>query len=141
MHRKWIVIAAVLGLTGVASGAFGAHALKARISPEKLASFEVGVRYQMYHALALLAVAWVISIRPSWAAKAAGVCMTIGVVMFSGSIYGLSLTELRWLGPVTPIGGMLMMIGWVMLAMAGGSVGNKGMPSATSGDLHEREVG
>lgn len=123
MHRKWIVIAAVLGLTGVAAGAFGAHALKSRITPEKLTSFEVGVRYQMYHALALFAVAWVISKRPSRAATAAGVCMTIGVAMFSGSIYGLSLTEQRWLGPVTPIGGALMMVGWLMLGIAGAKAG------------------
>lgn len=119
MHRKWIVIAAVLGLIGVAAGAFGAHALKARISPDKLASFEVGVRYQMVHALALLAVAWVMSIQPSRAAAAAGVCMTVGVALFSGSLYGLSLTEQRWLGPVTPIGGTLMIVGWLMLAIAG----------------------
>jgi len=119
VHRKWIVIAAVLGLIGVAAGAFGAHALKARISPDKLASFEVGVRYQMVHALALLAVAWVMSIQPSRAAAAAGVCMTVGVALFSGSLYGLSLTEQRWLGPVTPIGGTLMIVGWLMLAIAG----------------------
>ena len=131
MHRKFIIIAAMLGLTGVAAGAFGAHALKQHLAADKLAAFEVGVRYQMYHALALLALAWVTSLRPSRAATAAGFCMIFGTVMFSGSIYGLTLTEQKWLGPVTPIGGTVLMVGWLMLAIAAAKT-NRG--STAQGD-------
>ncbi len=118
MSGKWIAVAAVNGLIAVALGAFAAHGLKGRLDEAKLASFEVGVRYQMYHALALLAAAWVMSVRPSGAATAAGVLFLIGVVLFSGSIYGLSLAGWKWLGPVTPLGGVCMIVGWLMLAIA-----------------------
>ena len=120
MGGRWVTVAAINGLLAVALGAFGAHVLKGRLEPAQLSSFEVGVRYQMYHALALLAVAWVISNRPSRAARAAAIFMLIGVILFSGSIYGLTLASWRWLGPVTPIGGVCLMIAWVLLAWAGG---------------------
>ena len=118
MERKWIAIAAITGLVAVGLGAFGAHGLKDRIEPDQLAAFEVGVRYQMYHALALLGVAWVMARHPSRAASAAGASMLLGVLLFSGSLYGLSLTPWRWLGPITPIGGLLLMVGWALLAVA-----------------------
>jgi len=121
MAGKWVMIAAINGLLAVALGAFGAHVLKDRLEPAQLSSFEVGIRYQMYHALALLAIAWVMTVRPSRSARAAAVFMLIGIILFSGSIYGLTLASWRWLGPVTPIGGMSLMIGWLLLAWAGGT--------------------
>ncbi len=119
MTSVWIVAAGITGLVGVGVGAFGAHALKERVDAAQLVTFEVGVRYQMYHAIALLGVAWVAHTMPSRVVAAAGACMVIGVVLFSGSIYGLVLAKWRWLGPATPIGGMLLMVGWLLLAIAG----------------------
>lgn len=117
MQGRWVAIASAMGLLAVAAGALGAHALKDRLEPDDLTMFEVAVRYQMYHALALLAVAWVASVRPSKAASAAGYCMLLGVVCFSGSIYGLVFLKWRWLGPITPTGGVLLMAGWFLLAV------------------------
>lgn len=119
MHRIVIALAATNGLIAVIAGAFGSHALKSRLDTGELATFDVAVRYQMYHALALMAVAWVMSIRPTRTASAAAICMLVGIVLFSGSIYGLSLFKWRWLGPVTPIGGVSLIAGWVLLAIAG----------------------
>ncbi len=119
MHRTWIFIASLTALIGVILGAFGAHALKGRLEPSMLASYEVGVRYQLYHALGMLAVAWVMSMAPSRLAQAAALCMLVGVLLFSGSIYGLALGGWKWLGPVTPIGGLTLMIGWLLMAIAG----------------------
>ena len=118
MKGRWVAIAGVTGLIAVAAGAFGAHFLKDRLSPDDLANFEVAVRYQMYHALALLAVAFVASMRPSRAASASAVCMVLGVVLFCGSLYGLALMDWRFLGPVTPIGGVLFICGWLLLVVA-----------------------
>ena len=122
MRRRWVMIGAILGMTAVAGGAFGAHALKDRLDAEALANFQVGVRYQMYHALALIGVAWVASLRPSRVADAAGVCMLCGVLCFSGSLYGLVLLHWRWLGPVTPLGGTLLITGWLLLAIAAAKI-------------------
>lgn len=119
MGNGWLAVAGVTGLTAVAAGAFGAHALKSRLEPSDLAAFEVGVRYQMYHALALLVVAFLRGQRPSAAMSTAAWCMLIGIVLFSGSLHGLSLLKWKWLGPVTPIGGLFMMIGWAALMVAG----------------------
>ncbi len=118
MHAGWAAIAVINGLIAVALGAFGAHGLATRLDAARLATFEVAVRYQMYHALALFAVAWVLSVRPSRAAFAAGVCMLVGIVLFSGSLYGLTLTTWGWLGPVTPAGGVSFLAGWLLLAVA-----------------------
>jgi len=125
MYGKWIGLAALNGLIAVEAGAFGAHALKSRLSADQLATFDVGVRYQMYHAVALLAVAWVISIHPSRLATGAGVCMAVGIVLFSGSLYGICLGQWRWLGPITPLGGLFLMAGWLLLAIAGFQVATK----------------
>lgn len=118
VYSRWIIVAAVLGMTGVAAGALGAHALRTRLDPDALLTFETAVRYQMYHALALLAVAWVMKEKPSTRASASAVCMLLGVLLFSGSLYGLVLQGWRWLGPVTPVGGLLLMAGWFLLALA-----------------------
>jgi uncharacterized membrane protein YgdD (TMEM256/DUF423 family) len=108
---------ALSALVAVAAGAFGAHALRARLSPHLLAVFETGARYQMYHALALLAVAWLAAVRPGansvvWA----GGLFLLGTVVFSGSLYTLALTGQRWLGAITPLGGVAFLAGWVCLA-------------------------
>ncbi len=116
MDRLFALAGAKLALLAVALGAFGAHALRARLSPEDLAIFETGVRYQMYHALALFAVAWAASRWPGTAVNAAGWMFIVGVLIFSGSLYALVLTETRWLGAVTPVGGVVLILGWGLLA-------------------------
>lgn len=112
-------IAAVLGGLGVAIGAFGAHGLKQRLSdPELLAVFETGVRYHFYHTLALLAMTAISGLWVSRWATVAGWAFVLGVVIFSGSLYVLALTNLRMLGAVTPIGGVAFIVGWACLFMA-----------------------
>ena len=108
------------GFLGVALGAFGAHALKARLSPDLLAVFETGVRYQMYHVFALAAAAWGYARWPGRAFVAAGWLFVAGIVMFSGSLYLLALTGMRVLGAVTPLGGLAFLAGWLCLAWGAG---------------------
>ena len=118
--RFFAVAGAVSAFLAVAAGAFGAHALRARLSPDLLAVFETGARYQMYHALALLAVAWLTATRPGGhAAVWAGTLFLLGTVVFSGSLYVLALTGLRWIGAITPLGGVAFLAGWGCLAWAG----------------------
>ena len=109
---------ALLAFLAVAAGAFGAHALRARLAPDLQAVFETGARYHMYHALALFAVAWAQAQWASGWSTAAGWLFIAGVVIFSGSLYLLALTGVRWLGAITPIGGVAFLAGWVCLAMA-----------------------
>ena len=116
MDRLFALAGAKLALLGVVLGAFGAHALRERLSPEDLAIFETGVRYQMYHALALFAVAWAASRWPGTAVNAAGWMFIVGVLIFSGSLYALVLTDTRWLGAITPVGGVALILGWALLA-------------------------
>ena len=118
MDRTFLLIGSILGFLGVAFGAFGAHALRARLSPEMLAVFETGVRYQMYHAFALLIVA--AAIGHAGTARLlvlAGWLFFVGVVLFSGSLYVLALTGVGMLGAVTPFGGLLFLLGWALLAL------------------------
>ena len=116
MDRMFAVSGAVLAAVAVSLGAFGAHALRARLSTADLATFEVGVRYQMSHALALFVVAWAVSRWPSGIVNAAGWLFILGIAVFSGSLYVLVLTGQRWLGAVTPLGGLALIVGWVLLA-------------------------
>lgn len=116
MDRFFFVLGSISAFIGVAVGAFGAHALREKLSPELLNAFEVGVRYQIYHALAMLAVAWAGSHWPSSNVAVAGWLFFVGTVLFSGSLYGLSLTGLRWLGLVTPVGGLMFLAGWLYAA-------------------------
>jgi len=115
---KWLSIAAVIGMVAVIAGAFGAHFLEKRLSPEDLEIFETGARYQMYHALALVASAWMCSKYPSKLASGSAIAFLIGIIIFSGSLYALTLLGLRWLGAITPIGGASMIVGWLLLAIA-----------------------
>ena len=113
--------AALAGFLGVALGAFAAHGLKTTLAPEMLAVFETGVRYQMYHAFAMLAAALGFA---RWQARGfafAGWLFAAGIVVFSGSLYLLALTGVRWLGAVTPIGGLCFLAGWALLAWAAAS--------------------
>jgi uncharacterized membrane protein YgdD (TMEM256/DUF423 family) len=114
--RLFFALGSSLALLAVAFGAFGAHALKSRLSPDLLATFEVGVRYQMYHALALLAVAWACTRWPGPWVAASGWLFAAGIVVFSGSLYVLALSGMRWLGAITPLGGILLLAGWLCLA-------------------------
>ena len=114
-------LGAVSAAIAVAAGAFGAHALRSRLDPASLAVFETGARYQMYHALALFASAWAVQRWPGGAARWAGRCFVAGTVLFSGSLYLLALTGSRWLGAVTPLGGVAFLAGWVALALAPGA--------------------
>lgn len=116
--RRWLGLGSILGFLGVGFGAFGAHALKARLSPELLTIFETGVRYQMYHALALLATAALMSRSEGRAVIVAGWSFTAGILIFSGSLYALALTGVTILGAVTPIGGLAFLIGWAALTIA-----------------------
>lgn len=115
------VAGGLFGLTGVAAGAFGAHALRAMLSPAMLAVYETAVRYQMYHALALLGIALAMRAGGSRALRLAGGAFVVGVVVFSGSLYLLTLTGARWWGAVTPVGGVALLIGWSALIYAGAS--------------------
>src|SRR5882724_8351036 len=113
MDRTFLLLGAVLGFLGVALGAFGAHALRSRLSPEMLAVFETGVRYQMYHAFAVLIVAAAIGhIGPARLLVMSGWFFFGGVLLFSGSLYALALTSMGTLGAITPLGGVLFLIGW-----------------------------
>lgn len=118
MDRTFFLIGAVSAFVGVAAGAFGAHGLKERLSAEMLATFEVGVRYEMYHAFALLATAWAVSRWPGALTNAAGWFFVAGTLIFSGSLYALALTGQRWLGAITPLGGLAFLAGWLCLAAA-----------------------
>lgn len=118
MDRRFLFLGALSAFTAVAAGAFGAHALRAHLSPDLLAVYETGARYQMYHALALIGVALVSAHAPQRLTAAAGWCFVWGTMLFSGSLYLLALTGTTWLGAVTPFGGVLFLAGWGCLAGA-----------------------
>jgi uncharacterized membrane protein YgdD (TMEM256/DUF423 family) len=115
MDRLFFVIGSLMAFLAVALGAFAAHGLRNRLSADMFTIFEVGVRYHMYHALALLAVAWACSRWPAGGAQYAGWLFLAGIIVFSGSLYILSVTGARWLGAVTPIGGVAFLVGWIIL--------------------------
>lgn len=118
MDRLFFVIGAISAFISVAAGAFGAHGLKSRLTPEMLAVFEVAARYQMYHAFALVAVAWAYTRWPGSLVTASGALFIIGTLLFSGSLYLLSLSGIKWLGAITPLGGVAFLAGWLCLAWA-----------------------
>lgn len=120
MGKLFIVVGALMGGLSVLIGAFAAHSLRGVLLPSALALVETGARYQMYHALALFGV----GLMSLWQTESnlllvtAGSCFLAGVLCFSGSLYGLALSGAPWLGPVTPIGGLLLVAGWGMVAIA-----------------------
>ena len=118
MQKTLFVTGSVFGFLSVLLGAFGAHALRARLEPRMLEVFETGARYQMYHAVALLLVAWAASRWPGAVTTASGWLMVAGTVFFSGSLYAMALTDIRVLGAITPIGGVCFIAGWLCLAIA-----------------------
>lgn len=120
MTNPFLALGAVFGFLGVGAGAFGAHALKARLSPDLLQTFEIGVKYQMYHALALLVVGVLWARQPAALLSASGWLFCAGVGIFSGSLYALALSGQRWLGAVTPLGGLCFLAGWVSLLLFAG---------------------
>ena len=118
MTRIFLAIASMLGGISVVFGAFASHALKDRLSANSLSIWETGTKYQMYHALALMLVAILLSRFPdSILFAVAGYAFIIGTFVFSGSLYALTLTGIKWLGAITPIGGMAYIIGWLCLAL------------------------
>lgn len=117
MDAVWFATGAALSGLGVLLGAFGAHGLRGRVTPEMVAVFETGVRYHLVHGLALLGVAWATSRWPNAWVASAGWLFVAGIVIFSGSLYVLSVTGVRWLGAITPIGGLCFTVGWLVLAV------------------------
>lgn len=118
MNRLFFALGSILACLGVAAGAFGAHALRSRLAPDRLQTFDLAVRYQLYHAFALLAAAWAGGRWPGRTVEAAGWVFLGGVVVFSGSLYLLAITDRRRWGAVTPIGGIALIAGWILLAVA-----------------------
>lgn len=117
--RGLALAGALAAVLAVLLGAFGAHGLKGRLSPELFGVYQTAVQYHFYHALGLFAVAWVATQTPeSVLAKWAGIALVAGIVLFSGSLYGLSLTGVRWLGAITPLGGLAFIAGWLLAAAA-----------------------
>ncbi len=120
----WLRIGAVLGALGVTLGAFGAHGLKERLDEYSLGIFETAVRYQMYHVFALVGVGLLEVVgRGGTSLNVAGWSFTVGILIFSGTLYALSLTGIKWLGAITPIGGLCLILGWIALAVAAGTAG------------------
>jgi uncharacterized membrane protein YgdD (TMEM256/DUF423 family) len=120
MNRTAWILGSLSALIGVAAGAFGAHALKASVPPDLLAVYETGVRYQIFHALALLAIGLGASLRPGERWSIPIWLFASGTVLFSGSLYLLAWTGVRWLGAVTPVGGLCFLAGWLATAVIGG---------------------
>jgi uncharacterized membrane protein YgdD (TMEM256/DUF423 family) len=118
VDRLFFLVGTLSAFIAVATGAFGAHGLKGRLSPDMLSTFEVGVRYQMYHAFALFVVAWAQTRWPGTLVTTSGWLFIVGTLLFSGSLYVLSLTGVKWLGAITPFGGLAFLGGWLCLAYA-----------------------
>lgn len=115
MDRLWLLLGAAYGFIAVALGAFGAHALKQKLSADMLAVWRTAVEYQFYHALALLLLGVLTRQMPAVSFNVAGTCFAAGVLLFSGSLYVLALSDVRALGAITPLGGLLFLTGWIFL--------------------------
>lgn len=119
LSKTFLFLGALACLLAVVLGAFGAHALRARLSPDMLAVYQTGVQYHFWHALGLLAIALALAHLPeSSLLKAAGWAVLFGIVVFSGSLYLLAITGLKWIGAITPIGGVAFIVGWTLVALA-----------------------
>lgn len=120
MARFFIVIAAVSGFFAVVVGAFAAHGLKKILAPGMIDVVKTGAQYQMYHAITLLVVALLLIHKPaSMGLKASGWAFILGTLLFSGSLYALAMGAPHWLGPITPLGGLCFLMGWILLVVAG----------------------
>src|SRR6187431_2288355 len=119
MDRTFLLLGAVAAFLAVTLGAFGAHGLRGRLSPEMMAVFQTGVQYHMAHALALILVSAIMGRMSGWLIQTAGWSFVAGIVLFSGSLYALAISGVTILGAVTPIGGLAFLIGWACLAIAG----------------------
>lgn len=117
MVRLWLLLSAFAGFSGVAMGAFAAHGLKSRLSAEYLAVFQTGTHYQLTHALALLGVAILALVAPGRLVNLAGACFALGILLFSGSLYALTLSGIAKLGIITPFGGLAFLAGWACLGL------------------------
>lgn len=117
MTRTFLALGAGLAALAVVLGAFGAHALSSRIPADRLATFEIAVRYQMYHALAILIVGWAVDRWPQAGLHVAGWLFAVGIVVFAGTLYGIAFGGPRWLGAITPVGGLCFIVGWCWLAV------------------------
>ena len=118
MARFWLLLSAFAGFTGVALGAFAAHGLKHRLTPEYLAVFQTGTHYQLIHALALFGVGLLALHMPGRLVNLAGGAFAVGILLFSGSLYLLTLSGIGKLGVITPFGGVAFLIGWLCLGLA-----------------------
>jgi uncharacterized membrane protein YgdD (TMEM256/DUF423 family) len=118
MDRTFLLVGAVAAFLGVALGAFGAHGLRGRLSPEMFAVFQTGVQYHMYHALALILVSLAMGRMSGWLIQTAGWAFVAGILLFSGSLYVLAITGVTVLGAITPLGGVAFLVGWACLAFA-----------------------
>jgi len=114
----WMRLAALVGFVAVAGGAFGAHGLKAVVDAQALGWWETGAHYALGHAPVLVVVAWLADRAPGRATRVAGLAFSIGVLVFTGSLWVMTLTGIRWLGAITPIGGVSLLVGWVAIAVA-----------------------
>ncbi|KPV56088.1 membrane protein [Paenibacillus sp. A3] len=119
MNRTFVALGGICAFLSVALGAFGAHALKGKLAADMLANFQTGVQYQMMHSLGLIAIGLAASLLPaSGHLRRAGWSMFVGIVVFSGSLYVLSITGIKQLGAITPIGGVAFLFGWLSLVLA-----------------------
>jgi len=127
MARLWLLLSACAGFTGVALGAFAAHGLKHQLTPAYLAVFQTGAHYQLVHALALFGVGLLALLRPAPLVNCAGALFTLGIALFSGSLYALTLSGIGALGMVTPFGGLAFLAGWLCLGIAAWKLGARGI--------------
>lgn len=116
-RARFVRLGAIAMGVGVALGAFGAHGLRDRLSPDLLAIYETGVRYHLLHGLALFIVAWLVGEDQTRASRLAGVLFVLGILLFSGSLYLLALTGIRTFGAITPVGGAAWIAAWALLAL------------------------
>lgn len=117
--RLFVILGALSGFLAVAAGAFGAHVLKDQLSASLLTIFETGSRYHLVHSLLLVIVGFAMGRHPHWSASVSGWSFLVGILLFSGSLYILAITGIRWLGAITPIGGFALLIGWLALGLWG----------------------
>ena len=132
--QRFLVLGSILAGSGVAAGAFGAHALKEILDAPMLQVFETATRYVMYHAFGLCIVSWAIDRYPGQRLEKSGWLFILGILLFSGSLYVVSLAGIRWMGAVTPVGGLAFMIGWLLLGWGVWRNASHRVPGRTRGD-------